>query len=181
LSDAAPAGSRTRSIDQLRVLSFGAFVAGNTTALILAELGADVVKIEAVARPEVLRNPAYEFGSHYVTEPSGIPNTIMYAGMSRSTRNLSLEMNTEEGRATFERLVAAADVVIENFGAHTMRNWGCSFEELASVNPRLVMVSLSGTDGPGRAAHISPTRRTSATSRASRRRGASSTARTATT
>ena len=79
-----------------------------------------------------------------MSEPSGVPNTVMYGGMSRSTRNVSLEMNTEAGRALFRRLVAVADVVIENFGAETMHHWGCSFEDLAAINPRLVMVSLSG-------------------------------------
>ena len=133
-----------RSIDELRVVTFGTFIAGNTTGLILAELGADVVKIEAFARPEVLRNPAYHYTTTAVHEPSGIPNTPMYAGLSRSTRNISLEMNTEEGRTLFRRLVAVADVVIENFGADGMRHWGCSFEELSAINPRLVMVSLSG-------------------------------------
>jgi crotonobetainyl-CoA:carnitine CoA-transferase CaiB-like acyl-CoA transferase len=133
-----------RSVDQLRVLTFGTFIAGSMTALVLAELGADVVKIEALARPEVLRNPAYKFGDGSVVEPSGVPNTVMYAGLSRSTRNLSLEMNTEDGRALFKRLVAVSDVVIENFGAGGMAHWGCSFDDLVAINPRLVMVSLSG-------------------------------------
>ncbi len=143
-SEASPVRAAVRTIDQLRVLTFGTFIAGNTTGLLLAELGADVVKIEAFARPEVLRNPAYSFTTTAVHEPSGIPNTPMYGGLSRSTRNLSLEMNTAEGRALFRRLVAVADVVIENFGAEAMRHWGCSFEELSAINPRLVMVSLSG-------------------------------------
>ena len=143
-SEASPVRAGVRTIDQLRVLTFGTFIAGNTTGLLLAELGADVVKIEAFARPEVLRNPAYSFTTTAVHEPSGIPNTPMYGGLSRSTRNVSLEMNTEEGRALFRQLVAVADVVIENFGAEAMRHWGCSFEELSAINPRLVMVSLSG-------------------------------------
>jgi crotonobetainyl-CoA:carnitine CoA-transferase CaiB-like acyl-CoA transferase len=143
-SEPQGAGGSRRRTDELRVLTFGTFIAGNTTGLVLAELGADVVKIEARARPEVLRNPAYNFGQKMALEPSGVPNTLMYAGLSRSTRGLSLEMNTEPGRALFKRLVAVADIVIENFGAHTMRNWGCSFDDLVHINPRLVMVSLSG-------------------------------------
>jgi benzylsuccinate CoA-transferase BbsF subunit len=135
---------RARRVDDVRVLSFGAFIAGNTSASILADLGADVVKIEARARPEVLRNPAYNFGTAQIVEPSGVPNTVMLADLAHSTRGLSLEMNTDAGRALFKRLVAVADVVIENFGEHTMRNWGCSFDDLTAVNPRLVMVSLSG-------------------------------------
>ena len=59
----AAVGNGHRTIDQLRVLTFGSFIAGNTTGLLLGELGADVVKIEALARPEVLRSPAYGFGN----------------------------------------------------------------------------------------------------------------------
>jgi crotonobetainyl-CoA:carnitine CoA-transferase CaiB-like acyl-CoA transferase len=133
-----------RPLAGLRVLSFGAFVAGNTSALPLAELGADVVKVEARARPEVLRTEAYAYG-RYVSEPSGVTNTVLYAGLSRSTRSLSLEMHTEAGRELFRRLVAESDVVIENFGSNTqMAEWGCSFADLVEVNPTIVMLSLSG-------------------------------------
>jgi benzylsuccinate CoA-transferase BbsF subunit len=125
-------------------VSFGTFIAGNTPGVVLADLGADVVKIEARDRPDVLRMPAYGFGDTNVVEPSGAPNTIMEADLARSMRNLSLDMELEAGRALFRRLVAATDVVIENFGAHTMEHWGCSFDDLVRINPRLVMVSLSG-------------------------------------
>jgi crotonobetainyl-CoA:carnitine CoA-transferase CaiB-like acyl-CoA transferase len=132
------------ALDGVRVLSFGSFVAGHTAALPLAELGADVVKIEPFARPEVLRMPAYAFG-RCVEEPSGVTNTVLHSGLSRSCRNLSLEMHTDEGRALFRRLVEVADVVIENFASPTrMARWGCSYEDLRTVNARLVMLSLSG-------------------------------------
>lgn len=144
---------RPRRVDDVRVLSFGTFIAGNTTASILADLGADVAKIEARARPDVLRNPAYNFGTAKIVEPSGVPNTVMQADLSRGTRGLSLEMHTEAGRALFRRLVGVADVVIENFGEHSMRNWDCSFDDLTAVNPRLVMVSLSGYGRTGPRAH----------------------------
>ena len=91
----------------------------------------------------MLRSPAYGYG-RTVTEPSGVPNTAMYAGLSRSTRGLSLDMLVPEGRDLFRRLVAESDVVIENFGAGIMEEWGCGFDDLQAVNPRLVMLSLSG-------------------------------------
>jgi benzylsuccinate CoA-transferase BbsF subunit len=145
--------ARPKTIETLRVVSFGAFVAGNTTGLALADLGADVVKVEARARPDVLRMPAYGFGETNAVEPSGVQSTIMQADLARSMRNLSLDMEIEEGRELFRRLVAVTDVVIENFGAHTMEHWGCSFDDLLRINPRLVMVSLSGygRTGPRRA------------------------------
>ena len=127
----------------IRVLSFGAFVAGNTTAAILGQLGADAVKIEARDRPEVLRTPAYAYDEPRV-EPSGVPVTIMHASLSRSTRDLSIDVATPQGRDLFHRLVAVADVVIENFGAGVFDAWGLSFDALRVHNPRIVVTSLSG-------------------------------------
>jgi crotonobetainyl-CoA:carnitine CoA-transferase CaiB-like acyl-CoA transferase len=127
----------------VRVLSLGAFVAGPIVGQLLAELGADVAKVEARSRPEVLRMPAYALGSA-VTEPSGVPNTLMFSSLNRNIRNLSLEMGTEEGRGLFKRLIASADVLIENFGTGVMERWECGFDALLDVNPRLVLTSLSG-------------------------------------
>jgi crotonobetainyl-CoA:carnitine CoA-transferase CaiB-like acyl-CoA transferase len=133
----------------VRIISFGAFVAGNTAAKLLAEMGADVVKVEPRSRPEVLRTPAYAIGK-WVTEPSGALNTVMYATLSRGTRNLSLDLGSPEARPVFHRLVAACDVLVENFGADTLSGWGCAYDDLIQDNPSLVMLSLSayGRSGP---------------------------------
>jgi crotonobetainyl-CoA:carnitine CoA-transferase CaiB-like acyl-CoA transferase len=131
------------ALEGVRVISFGAFVAGNTAAKLLAELGADVIKIEARSRPEVLRTPAYAIGANF-TEPSGVPNTVMYAALARGTRNVAIDLNSPEARPVFHRLVAAADIVVENFAGQTLNRWGCAYEDLVKDNPRLVMLSLSG-------------------------------------
>ena len=81
----------------VRILSFGTFVAGNSPATLLASLGADVAKVEARTRPEVLRTPTYAIGEP-VTEPSGAPNTVMYASLTRGLRNLSLDMSNPAAR-----------------------------------------------------------------------------------
>jgi benzylsuccinate CoA-transferase BbsF subunit len=133
------------------VITFGAFVAGNISGKLLAELGADVVKIEPRSRPEVLRTPAYAIGKPF-TEPSGVPNTVMYATLVRGARSLSIDLAIPESRPVFHRLVAGADVVIENFGGAVLDEWGCSYADLLNDNPRLVMLSLSGygRSGPRR-------------------------------
>ncbi len=138
-----------QALEGLRVLSFGAFVAGNTAGLLLAELGAEVVKIEARERPEVLRTPAYAIGPA-VTEPSGAPQTVMYGTLSRGTKSLSIDLRKEAARPVFRALAREADVVIENFAGPTLTRWGCGFEDLSAHNPRLVWLSLSGygRDGP---------------------------------
>jgi crotonobetainyl-CoA:carnitine CoA-transferase CaiB-like acyl-CoA transferase len=131
------------ALDGLRVISFGSFIAGNTAAMVLAEFGADVVKVEARSRPEVLRTPAYAIGQPF-TEPSGTPNTIMYGALSRSTRGLSIDLANPDARPLFHRLVASADVVLENFAGDTLARWGCAFDDLVVDNPKLVMLSMSG-------------------------------------
>jgi crotonobetainyl-CoA:carnitine CoA-transferase CaiB-like acyl-CoA transferase len=132
----------------VRVLSFGSFVAGNICSLMLAELGADVVKIESHDHPEALRSydapdrpPAFE--------PSGVRTTALFAGMTRGLRSACIDMAGEDGRVTFRRLAEAAHVVVENLGPGTLASWGCSFDELRSRNPGLVMLSISGYGGTG--------------------------------
>ena len=133
----------TSLLQGVRVLSFGSFVAGNVCALMLAELGADVVKVESRDRPEALRS--YDAPHQQkVYEPSGIRTTALYAGLTRSVRSVCLEMTTSTGRDTFRFLAAHADVVIENLAPGQMESWGCSFAELHMSNPRLVMLSISG-------------------------------------
>jgi benzylsuccinate CoA-transferase BbsF subunit len=127
----------------VKVVSFGAFVAGSTAARLLVEMGADVIKVEPRTRPEVLRTPGYAIGPA-VTEPSGVPNTVMFAALNRGVRSLSIDLALPEARPVFHRLVGAADIVIENFGGPVLERWGCSYEELLQDNPRLVMLSLSG-------------------------------------
>ena len=138
-----------RPLDGVRVLSFGSFIAGNTAGLLLSELGADVAKIEARDRPEVLRTPAYAIGPA-VTEPSGVPQTVMYGTLSRGTRSLSIDVRTEPGQRLFRQLAQRAHIVIENFAGQTLSRLGCGFENVVADNPSLIWLSLSGygRDGP---------------------------------
>src|SRR5580692_10711047 len=107
--------SQAQPLRGIRVLSFGAFVAGNICALMLAELGADVVKIESRDRPEALR--AYDVpGRAQVAEPSGVRTTALFAGMTRGLRSACIDMTNERGRQAFRSLSARADVVLENLG-----------------------------------------------------------------
>jgi crotonobetainyl-CoA:carnitine CoA-transferase CaiB-like acyl-CoA transferase len=133
----------------VRVLTFGAFVAGNTAALILAELGMDVVKIESRVRPEALRNN-YFFDHPDVFEPSGAPTTALYGGLARSVRSVAIELGAPAGRDVFRRLAATADVVVENFRPGVLDRFGCGFADLQAINPRLSMLSISGYGGTGR-------------------------------
>jgi crotonobetainyl-CoA:carnitine CoA-transferase CaiB-like acyl-CoA transferase len=127
----------------LRVLSFGTFVAGNSFAGMLAELGADVVKVESLQRPDPVR---MRFSAEYeqVLEPSGIETTVLFGGLARSVRDLSLNMKAAGAGKILLRLAGAADVLFENFGAGVLAGWGADWPALRAVNRQLIMVSVSG-------------------------------------
>ena len=140
-------------ISELKVLSFGTSIAGSVTATMLAEMGADVVKIEAPDRPDPLRAgpPAPQLPR--VFEPSGAETTIMFAGYARSCRSASLNMKVDEDKEVFIELVRHADVLIDNFATGVMDRWGLSHQRLAELNPRLVMVTVCGYGRTGPRAH----------------------------
>ena len=129
------ADAARRPLDGVRVLSLGEFVAGNYTAQILAALGAEVVKVESRSRPSNVRTQPFNDAPTLATEPSGATNTPMYASFSRGMLGVAIEMATDEGRCVFRRLAEVTDVVIENFGAAVMTNWGCSYDDLRPAQP----------------------------------------------
>jgi crotonobetainyl-CoA:carnitine CoA-transferase CaiB-like acyl-CoA transferase len=137
----------------MRVLSFGIAIVGALGAMALAELGADVVKIESPAHPDNLRGISLP-GEPVVTEPSGADTCPMFANCNRSVRSLALDMKEPGSIELFMRLLAAADVVLENFGPDTLERMGLRYEDLAKVNPKIVMISMSGFgQPPGPRAH----------------------------
>ncbi|HWB37879.1 MAG TPA: CoA transferase, partial [Rugosimonospora sp.] len=93
MSDNGSAG-----IAGLRVISFGTAIAGNVTAMTLAELGADVVKVESPNRPDPLRVRVHPELPR-VVEPSGAETNIMFAGYSRSVRDVALDMKNPDDLA----------------------------------------------------------------------------------
>ena len=138
-----PFAALDRPLADVRVLTFGSFVAGNTAALLLAELGMDVVKVESRRRPETLRQTY--FPDHPdVREPSGMSTTALYGGLARSVRSVAIEVADPHGAEAFRRLAATADVVVENFRPHVLDHFGVGFDDLHASNPRLTMLSISG-------------------------------------
>ena len=130
-------------LEGVKVLSLGAFVAGNVCPLILAELGADVVKVESRRRPESLRQ-YYSPDHGEVFEPSGVQTTALFSCITRSMRSACIEVETAEGKELLQTLAAGSDIVIENLGPGVIERWDCAYPTLSSRNPRLVMVSISG-------------------------------------
>lgn len=127
----------------VKVVALGAFVAGNVLPQILAELGAEVVKVESRKRPEALRS-YFSVDHGEVFEPSGVRTAAMFGSLSRSAKNVCVELDTPEGRGVLKSLGSNADIVFENQGPGIIDRWGCSYAALSAINPRVVMVSISG-------------------------------------
>lgn len=117
----------------IKVLDLGVVIAGPLVGCYLGDLGADVVKVE---RP--LGDPSRATGRHV----DGVSLIWKYIG--RNKRTLSLDLNTEEGRARALALAAVADIVVENFRPGTLEKWGLGWETLHAANPRLILVRISG-------------------------------------
>jgi len=119
----------------VKVLDLTRVLAGPFCTMLLADLGADVVKIE---RPG-LGDDARQFGPFL---PSG--ESAYFAGINRGKRSITLDLKHEADRATFVELVRRADVVVENFRPGTMEGFGLGSAKLRELNPRLVYTSVSG-------------------------------------
>jgi crotonobetainyl-CoA:carnitine CoA-transferase CaiB-like acyl-CoA transferase len=147
-----PAAPVPGPLSGIRVISFGTAIAGALSGTALAELGADVVKIESPVRPDNLRrlsapeDPA-------VHEPSGADTSPMFANFNRTTRSIALDMKEPASVELFLRLAAAADVIVENYAPGVMRRWGLDYQQIAAANPRIIMLSLTGFGHSGPRSH----------------------------
>jgi crotonobetainyl-CoA:carnitine CoA-transferase CaiB-like acyl-CoA transferase len=131
----------------IRVLDFGHILAGPFCARMLADLGAEVVKVETATRQGRL---GARRGGARAGNTSG--RTALLAHINRNRRSIDLNLKTERGLDIARRLAAKADVLIENFSAGVMDRLGLGYADLAATNPRLVYASMSayGHTGPHR-------------------------------
>ena len=114
----------------------------------MASLGADVVKVESVTRPDLMRLA----GVKAPTEPRWWEWGGIFHVVNASKRGVTLDLTRPAGVEVFERLVRDADVVVENYTPRVMEQFGLGWDRLKEVNPRLVMVRMPafGLDGPWR-------------------------------
>jgi len=123
-----------RPLAGVRVLEMGALIAGPFCAKILAEFGADVVKIEPPGTGDPLRKWRYvENGT-----------SLWWHVQSRNKRSVAADLRTADGQAIARALAVRADILVENFRPGTLEGWNLSYESLAAANPGLVMVRISG-------------------------------------
>jgi formyl-CoA transferase/CoA:oxalate CoA-transferase len=130
--------------DGVRVLDLSRMLAGPYGSLLLADMGAEVIKVED---PEG-GDPMRAMGPPFL--PDG--DSAYFLAVNRNKKSIAIELTTAAGRDVFLDLVRTADVVWENFRPGVMEKLGCDYPRLAAVNPRIVMCSISayGQDGPYR-------------------------------
>ncbi len=121
----------------LRVLEMGQLIAGPFCGQLLADMGAEVIKIELPGQGDPMR----EWGR-------GAP--VWWPVIGRNKKCITLDVRAARGLALMQDLIARADVWVENFRPGTLERWGLGYDVLANINPRLVLVRVSGygQDGP---------------------------------
>jgi len=132
------------ALADLRVLELGTLIAGPFCGQILGDMGAEVIKIEA---PN-LGDPMRVWGRHDENSAS-----LWWPVVSRNKRSITLDLRKPEGQEILKDLVTKTDFLLENFRPGTMEKWGLSYETLSAINPRLIMIRVSGYGQTGPYAH----------------------------
>lgn len=120
-----------------RVLELASYVSGPYAGLLLADLGADVIKIEEPERGDPFRG----WGENNYSPT--------FCGLNRNKRSVALDLGTDEGQTALVRLIATADVLIENYRPGVAERLGFGYDAAQALNPRLVHCSISGFGSSG--------------------------------
>ena len=128
----------------VRVLDLTQAWIGPFATLIMADLGAEVVKVESHRRPDVWRHAANSPPALAGAKGQKVNHSWYFNSVNRNKRSLCLDLGAPDGKALFERLVREADVVAENYTPRVMQRFGLDYDALAKLRADLVMVSFSG-------------------------------------
>jgi crotonobetainyl-CoA:carnitine CoA-transferase CaiB-like acyl-CoA transferase len=151
-----------RFLRKLRLLDFGEVFAGPYATTLLADAGADVIKVESVQRmPAVVRGdrrpktPAYGYVGGEPGERSW-ERFFFYHCVERNKRGITLDLTSERGRALFAQLICTVDAVVSNYAGGALDRLGVGYRELSTIRPDIVLVHLPGfgSEGPYRE-HVS--------------------------
>jgi crotonobetainyl-CoA:carnitine CoA-transferase CaiB-like acyl-CoA transferase len=122
-------------LEDLRVLEMGQLLAGPFCGQLLADFGADVIKIEDPGRGDPMR----EWGRE---KPHGL--SLWWPVVARGKRSITINLRTEEGQDLVRSLVAKSDILVENFRPGTLERWGLDYPRLKEINPGLILVRVTG-------------------------------------
>jgi formyl-CoA transferase len=138
--DAAPAQG---PLAGLRVLELGQLIAGPFAARMMADFGADVIKVEPPTRAgHEGGDPLRKWRKLHPDDPSG--TSLWWYVQARNKRSITLDLRVAAGQRIVRELAARSDIVIENFRPGALEKWGLGYETLARENPGLILVRLSG-------------------------------------
>ena len=129
----------SQSLSGLKVIDFTQIAAGPTCTMMLADLGADVIKVES---------PSGELGRAFVPWVEG--ESVTFMSMNRNKRSIALDLKNKDHLEICRDLLLEADVVVESFRPGVMQRLGLGYEQLQQANPRLIYCSVSayGQSGP---------------------------------
>jgi len=133
----------TSPLNNIKVIELGSLIAGPYAASILAQFGAEVIKVESPDAGDPLRKWRK---MHKET-------SLWWYSHSRNKKSLTLNLRSEQGQTVIKKLVQEADIVIENFRPGTLEKWGLGWGTLSEINPSLVMVRVSGYGQTGPYSH----------------------------
>lgn len=125
---------QTGPLEKLRIVDFGTMVAGPFVSTLLADFGAEVIKVEQPRTGDPMRAIGPFVGGE----------SLFYNVENRNKKSVTIDLHQPEGQALFRRLSEKVDAVVENFRPGTLDQWGVGYGALAKINPRLVMLSISG-------------------------------------
>src|SRR6478735_3131888 len=137
---------RTGPLQGVVVVDLTRALAGPHAAMMLGDLGADVIKIETPHGGDDTRG----WGPPFISPADAERESTYFLSANRNKRSITLDLKTDDGRLALEEIVKRADVLLENFRTGVLDRLGFSPQRLAELNPRLVVLSISGFghDGP---------------------------------
>ena len=122
-------------LGDVRVIELGTLLAGPFCGQLLGDMGAEVIKLEPPGEGDPMRDWGRE-------KEKG--KSLWWPVVARNKKSVTLDLRREAGQALLRELVSKSDLLIENFRPGTLERWGCGYESLSKINPRLIMVRVSG-------------------------------------
>lgn len=131
----------TGPLSDLRVVEMGQLLAGPFCGQLLADFGAEVIKLEPPGKGDPMRQWGRE-------KPHG--KSLWWPVVARNKKSVTCNLRTEEGQALARNIIGKSDIVVENFRPGTLERWGLGYEDLRTLDPRLIMARVTGygQDGP---------------------------------
>jgi crotonobetainyl-CoA:carnitine CoA-transferase CaiB-like acyl-CoA transferase len=123
-----------KALRGLRVIELGILIAAPFSANMMAEFGAEVIKVEDPGRGDASRSTGQVIDG----------TSLYFAFLARNKKCITLDLRVPKGQELFKKLVAQADVVVENFRPGTLKKWNIDYAALSKINPRLIMAHVSG-------------------------------------